>query len=106
MDGKAVRIRLHPQAVKVSFPGPDAFTVELADGRSITVPLAWFPRLLRALPDQLARVEIQGQGTVLRWPDVDEDILVEGLLATDEIAVWPDANMGLDKPASTSRTRR
>ena len=65
----------------------------MADGRAVSIPLAWFPRLLRATPEQLAKVEITAHGAALRWPDVDEDILVEGLLATDEIVVWPDVDM-------------
>ncbi len=105
MDSKALRIRLCPQATQVSFPRPDGFEVELADGRSISVPLGWFPRLLRAKPAQLRRVEILGQGSVLRWPDVDEDILVAGLLATDAIAVWPDTDMRLDRATPSNRAR-
>lgn len=106
METRAHRIRLSPEALKVSFPRPDCFQVDLADGRAIIVPLAWFPRLLRANPEQLARVEIGTQGTALRWPDVDEDILVEGLLATDEIVVWPDVDMRIasGKAASAPAT--
>lgn len=55
--------------------------VELSDGRILGVPLAWFPRLLRATPEQRARYEIFGGGSGLHWPDVDEDISVEGLVA-------------------------
>lgn len=90
VETKARRIRLSPEALKVSFPRPDCFQVDLADGRAITIPIAWFPRLMRATPEELARVEVTAHGAALRWPDVDEDILVEGLLATDEIVVWPD----------------
>lgn len=53
--------------------------VDLSDGRTIGVPLAWFPRLLSAGPDARARVEISRVG--LHWEDLDEDISVAGLLA-------------------------
>ena len=57
----------------------DSFWVELSDGRTLGVPLAWFPRLLRASPAQRERVEISTRG--LHWEEIDEDILVEGLLS-------------------------
>lgn len=53
--------------------------VELADGRVIAVPLAWFPRLLHATPAQRAKVEISPMG--LHWDELDEDVSVSGLLA-------------------------
>jgi hypothetical protein len=53
--------------------------VDLADGRTIGVPLAWFPRLLNAAPAQRKRVELSRLG--LHWDDLDEDISVAGLLA-------------------------
>jgi len=59
----------------------DTLWVDLADGRSIGVPLAWFPRLLRATPEQRAAVKISPSGQGLHWEDLDEDISVEGLLA-------------------------
>ena len=53
--------------------------VELSDGRTLGVPLAWFPRLLAATPDQRERVELSRAG--LHWDELDEDISVAGLLA-------------------------
>ena len=53
--------------------------VELSDGRTLGVPLAWFPRLLAATPAQRARVELSRVG--LHWDELDEDISVAGLLA-------------------------
>lgn len=53
--------------------------VELADGRVIAAPLAWFPRLLHATPEQRAKVEISPMG--LHWDELDEDVSVGGLLA-------------------------
>jgi len=55
--------------------------VSLADGRRISVPLVWFPRLLHATPDQRRQCELLGDGEGLHWPLVDEDLSVEGLLA-------------------------
>ena len=53
--------------------------VDLSDGRVIAVPLAWFPRLLHAAPEQRQRVEISLKG--LHWDELDEDISIAGLLA-------------------------
>lgn len=58
----------------------DTLVVELADGRTISAPLAWFPRLLDATPKQRANWQIAGGGFGLHWPDIDEDISTEGLL--------------------------
>lgn len=59
----------------------DELVVSLADGRRISVPLAWFPRLLHAPAAQRANYEILGDGEGIHWPDVDEDLSVDGLLA-------------------------
>ena len=53
--------------------------VELSDGRTLGIPLAWFPRLLNAKPDQLQKFELSFAG--IHWEELDEDISVEGLLA-------------------------
>ena len=58
----------------------DAISVDLADGRTISVPLAWYPRLLDATPEQRQRWEIAGAGYGIHWPDIDEDLSTEGLL--------------------------
>ena len=58
----------------------DELVVPLIDGRTISVPLAWFPRLLHATPEQRARFELLGDGEGIHWPEVDEDISVAGLL--------------------------
>ena len=57
----------------------DSVWVDLSDGRRLGVPLAWFPRLLHASPEQRADVEISTRG--LHWEELDEDISVDGLLA-------------------------
>lgn len=59
----------------------DMMWVSLADGRQIGVPLAWFPRLLNARPEQRLHYEISGGGQGLHWDELDEDISVIGLLA-------------------------
>jgi hypothetical protein len=58
----------------------DAISAQLVDGRTISVPLAWSWRLSEATSDQRSRFEIIGSGSGIHWPDVDEDISVEGML--------------------------
>ena len=58
-----------------------ALTTTLADGRAIVAPLAWFPRLLHATPDERRNWRLIGGGVGIHWPDLDEDVSVEGLLA-------------------------
>jgi len=54
--------------------------LELTDGRQLSVPLAYFPRLLHATKESLQRFELSGGGTGIHWDELDEDISVEGLL--------------------------
>ena len=68
-----------PRAVDVA-TDDDNLTVDLADGRRLTVPIAWFPRLLHASTDQRRNWRLLGDGQGIHWPDVDEDISVSGLL--------------------------
>ncbi len=58
----------------------DSLCVALRDGRTITVPLAWYPRLLNATSSQRKNWRIAGGGYGIHWPDVDEDLSTEGLL--------------------------
>lgn len=58
----------------------DKLIVDLADGRSISVPLAWYPRLLHATALERDNWQIAGAGFGIHWPDIDEDLSVEGLL--------------------------
>jgi len=60
--------------------GADTMSVDLADGRTITVPLAWYPRLLRASEEERGNWVIGGGGFGIHWPDVDEDLSTQGLL--------------------------
>jgi hypothetical protein len=57
-----------------------ALVVDLLDGRTISVPLAWFPRLLHATPKQRNKWRISGGGFGIRWDEIDEDLSTEGLL--------------------------
>jgi hypothetical protein len=58
----------------------DRIVVDLMDGRTIAVPLAFYPRLLNATPEQRRNWEIAGAGYGIHWPDIDEDLSTEGLL--------------------------
>ena len=58
----------------------DTLAVDLADGRTIIVPLARYPRLLDATMEQLSRWHVAGAGYGIHWPDLDEDLSTEGLL--------------------------
>ncbi len=59
----------------------DRLVVELTDGRVISVPIAWYPRLAHGRPDERATWELIGGGKGIHWPDLDEDLSVEGILA-------------------------
>lgn len=74
-------VKYEPLAVEVSFT-EHALHLRLADGREISAPLAWFPRLAAASPKQRSNWRLIGQGIGVHWPDIDEDISVESLLAT------------------------
>ena len=69
-----------PEAEEVSVTD-DTLQVELSDGRSISVPLAWYPRLVHAIQGERNNWELVGEGQGIRWPDLDEDLSVEGLIA-------------------------
>ena len=69
-----------PHAVDVSVSA-DTLTVTLGDGRSLSVPLNWYPRLVHASETERANWRLLGDGYAIEWPDVDEHIGVEGLLA-------------------------
>lgn len=58
----------------------DRLMVELMDGRLIGVPLAWYPRLANATPEQRNHWEVAGAGYGIHWPDIDEDLSTEGLI--------------------------
>lgn len=58
----------------------DTLSVDLEDGRTISVPVGWYPRLACGTPTELANFQISGAGYGIHWPDLDEDLGVEGLL--------------------------
>jgi hypothetical protein len=59
----------------------ESLTMDLVDGRTIIVPLAWYPRLWHGTPKERNRFEIFADGAYIHWPDLDEDLTVAGLLA-------------------------
>lgn len=71
---------VQPRAQKVTVT-EDAIVVELFDGRAISAPLAWYPRLFHATPAERARWRPIGGGEGIHWPDLDEDIAVDALVA-------------------------
>lgn len=60
--------------------GEDTMSVDLMDGRTITVPLVWYPRLLEASAEQRAKWKVSAAGYGIHWPLLDEDLSTEGLL--------------------------
>jgi len=78
MAGKAARVAVERcwEAAEIQL------IVTLVDGRRVSAPLAWFPRLLRATPKQRANWRLIGRGVGIHWDDVDEDISVRSLLAS------------------------
>lgn len=72
-------LKIDPRITSVDVT-EDVITAELADGRTISVPLAWSWRLSEATPDQRANWRLIGSGHGIHWPDVDEDISVRGML--------------------------
>ena len=68
-----------PRAVKVTIT-EDTLSVDLEDGRTITAPIGWYPRLAYGTPAERANFQISGARYGIHWPDLDEDIGVEGLL--------------------------
>lgn len=75
----ALAVETHPLAQHVEFTDDDMI-VSLVDGRKVTVPLIWFPRLSNATRNQLENYELLGDGEGGHWPDLDEDLSVAGLL--------------------------
>lgn len=89
-------------AVEVSCKA-DALKVVLTDGRAVSVPLAWFPRLLAATPKHRAEWELIGGGIGIHWEAIDEDILVASLLQPENFMRLP--NKALQRTAQKRRRR-
>jgi hypothetical protein len=74
-------IEMHvPEAIRVEVTDA-ALSVELTDGRTVSVPLAWYPRLAHGTADERANWRLIGRGEGIHWPDLDEDISIANLLA-------------------------
>lgn len=93
MNSVVVTITL-PKIVHVRVT-EDTLSVDLEDGRTISVPLSWYPRLVYATPKERQNFRIAGAGYGIHWPDLNEDIGVEGLLfgkrsteSPDSLAKW------------------
>lgn len=80
----------------------ETLSVGLMDGRTITVPLVWYPRLLEATQSQRNRWEISGGGYGIHWPDIDEDLSTEGLLRG---APAPRASAGLKTSGRSPKSK-
>jgi len=85
----------------------DALIVDLADGRTVSVPLAWYPRLLRGSPNERSNHRFIGEGEGIHWPDLDEDVSVENILAgkasgegSKSFGRWLEARSGQSEGAS------
>ncbi len=78
MSTLVVERQARAQTVKVT---DEELIVELDDGRTLSVPLAWFPRLLHGTPKERSNWRLIGDGEGIHWPDLDEDIEVQHLLA-------------------------
>ncbi len=79
MSSSAVEIEeARAQRVSVS---EDSLSVDLQDGRTLIVPLIWYPRLWYGSPEERNNLEIIGDGSIIHWPDLDEDLSVMGLVA-------------------------
>jgi len=79
MNSSAIKqIEIRATSVRVS---DDALIVDLSDGRTVSAPLAWYPRLLRGTAAERGNHQFIGEGLGIHWPQLDEDISVEGILA-------------------------
>ena len=78
MNSLAIEIQL-AKARQVSIT-EDTLSVDLSDGRTISVPLVWFPRLVHGTQNERERWRLIGQGEGIHWPDLDEDVSVANLI--------------------------
>lgn len=73
-------LEIEPIAVEVTITDKKLL-IELEDGRSLAIPLEWYPRLLHGTPEERQNYELLGDGYAIEWPELDEHIGIEGLLA-------------------------
>ena len=100
MNSLAVEVQ-EPRGKSVKVDDTEVM-VDLVDGRTITVPLAWYPRLWHGTPRERNHFEIFGDGAYIRWPDLDEDLTVAGMLAGQRSGESPQS---LKKWLDSRRTR-
>ncbi len=79
MNSLAVEVQ-EARAQRVSV-NEDSLIVDMVDGRTIIVPIAWYARLWHGTPEERSNLEISGDGTLIHWPELDEDLSVSGILA-------------------------
>jgi hypothetical protein len=94
------------QSVTVS---DEALSVDLVDGRTVIVPLVWFPRLWHGSKEERENFEIFGDGAYIHWPDLDEDLTIAGLLEGKRSGETPTSLkkwLASRKPATKKITRR
>ena len=92
MNVSTLRVSV-PEAMTIEVT-EDTLTAELSDGRTVAVPLSWYPRLVHATPEERSNWRLIGIGQGIHWPDLDEDISVEMLLGG-----WPSARARLPSNA-------
>lgn len=80
MNGPATVLTLAPPRAIAVTVTEDTLSVDLEDGRSISVPIGWYPRLAYGTPAERANCQVSGAGYGIHWPELDEDLSVEGLL--------------------------
>ncbi len=76
----SVTLTIHLTKIINVMVNDDTLAVDLEDGRTIAVPIGWYPRLAYGTPAERANLRISGAGYAIHWPDLDEDIGVEGLI--------------------------
>jgi len=79
-EAESIEVQKVPAFYTNSGRPTDSLSVSLKDGRTITVPLAWYPKLLHASTQQRSNWKVAGGGYGIHWPDLDEDLSTEGLL--------------------------
>ncbi len=93
------------KAIEVSVTD-DTLTVDLADGRTLSVPLTWYPRLWHGTPEERRNSRLIGEGVGIHWPDLDEDISVEGLLLGKRSGESPSSlQRWLDARAKSNKSK-
>lgn len=77
----AKTIKIEDLSIIKIFFAEDKITAEISDGRIVSIPIAWFPRLAQATSKQLLKYKISPSGHGIHWPDIDEDISIKSFIA-------------------------